>query len=61
MQVEALDTLMRDRTDVQRQISDLDLKLALVKSLKKLAENNSIPEEDIEAAISRIRRSNSSL
>jgi hypothetical protein len=53
MQVDALDTLMRSRTDIQKQISELDLKLALVKSLKDLADKNSVPEEEIEATVSK--------
>jgi polysaccharide biosynthesis transport protein len=52
MEVDALDTLMRSRTDIQRKITDLDLKLALAKSMNDLAERK-IPEEEIEAAISR--------
>jgi hypothetical protein len=52
MQVDALDSLMRSRTDIQRKIGDLDLKLALSKLMNDLAERK-IPEEEIEAAISK--------
>jgi hypothetical protein len=51
MQVDALDTLMRSRTDIQRQISDLDLKLALAKFLKDASDRNSVPEDEIESVV----------
>ncbi len=53
MQVDELDTLMRARTDIRRQLTDLEFKLSLFKIKKDLAEKNSVPEEEIEAAISR--------
>jgi hypothetical protein len=51
MQVDALDTLMRSRTDIQRQVSDLDLKFALAKFLKDASDKNSVPEDEIESVV----------
>jgi hypothetical protein len=53
MEVDALDTLMRSRTDIQRRLTDLDLKLSLAKVTKAIAEKETVPEEEIEAAISK--------
>ena len=53
MEVDALDTLMRSRTDIQRKITDLELKLSLAKVTKDIAEKETISEEEIEAAISK--------
>lgn len=53
MEVDQLDALMRQRTEGQKTISDLELKIALAKLLKQNAEKNQVPEEDIEAAISK--------
>ena len=61
MQVDALDTLMRSRTEIQKQLTDLKFKLNLFKIKKELAEKNNIPEEEIEAPSQGIRRFNSSL
>ena len=40
MQVDALDTLMHSRTDVQKEIADVDLKIALAKLEAESAEKN---------------------
>ncbi len=51
MQADALDTLLRLRTDIQRKISDLDFRLALTKSLKDLEEKTSGPATNRDAPI----------
>ena len=53
MRVDELDTLMRSRTDIQQKINELQFKLSLFKIKKELAEKNSVPEEEIEAMISK--------
>ncbi len=53
MQADALDTLLKSRSEIQKQISDLEFKLSVFKVKKDLAEKNSVPEEEIEATISK--------
>jgi hypothetical protein len=53
MQADTLETLLKSRMDIQKQISDLDLKLALAKCLKDVSDKSSVPEEEIEAAVSK--------
>jgi hypothetical protein len=51
MQTDTLETLLRLRTDIQRQISELDLKLSLAKALQELEEKSSAPAADRDAPI----------
>jgi len=53
MEVDALETFLRMRTDLQKQIAEIEFKIALAKLNADSAENNSIPEDDIDAAISK--------
>jgi capsular polysaccharide biosynthesis protein len=53
LEVDALESLMRSRSDTQKQISDLKFKIKLAELLAKNAENNNVPEEDIEAEITK--------
>jgi polysaccharide biosynthesis transport protein len=56
MAVETLETLMRQRSDYQKLITELTFKKKMSELLMKNAENNNVPEEDIEAAISKDSR-----
>jgi hypothetical protein len=46
MQVDALDTLLLLRTDIQRRISDLEFKVSLAKALQDLKEKTNAPAAD---------------
>jgi hypothetical protein len=46
MQVDALDSLMRLRTDTQRQLADVDFQLALANALQELHRKTSAPATD---------------
>lgn len=46
MQVDALDTLLRLRTDIQRRISDLEFKVSLAKALQDLKKKTTDPAAD---------------
>jgi hypothetical protein len=53
LEVEALDTLVRSRSDIQKRISDLDFKIKLARLLAKNAENNNVSEDEFDAAIAK--------
>jgi capsular exopolysaccharide synthesis family protein len=53
MELNTLDSFMQTRSDIQKQIFDISLKADMAALMKKNAENNNIPETDIEAAVSR--------
>ena len=53
VEVDTLEGFMKQRSDVQSRISDLTFKIKLAELLMKNAENNNVPEEEIEAAVSK--------
>ena len=53
LQDENLNQLFQSRSELQRMISDLSMKMELLKLMAASADVSSIPEEDLEAAISR--------
>jgi succinoglycan biosynthesis transport protein ExoP len=53
MEVETLESMMRQRTDLMKSISDISMTMEMAKMKKDLAEKSEVPEDDIEAAVSR--------
>ena len=53
LEVETLDTLIRSRADIEKQISHLDFKIKLARLLAKNAENNNVSEDEVEAAVAK--------
>jgi uncharacterized protein involved in exopolysaccharide biosynthesis len=53
VEVDTLETFMKQRSETQAKISDLAFRIKLAELLAKNAENKNVPEEDIEAAIAK--------
>jgi hypothetical protein len=53
MEIDMLEALLRTRTDQQKQISDLSFKIEMAKLPGKNAADNKVPDQEVEAAISK--------